>query len=166
MDDRLLTIAEAAKLTGVAKSTITRARTRGEFPRAQQKDRTWYIPLNDLIASGRIDTVRKTTPDADDSAPSTEHNSELEHALELAELRAVHAEQLLHQARELLHAKDETIDALHNNLKQLTRQSNPKSLQKEYTNTDFERIKTSTSTPRNRHGHQTIISRLFRLLTG
>lgn len=60
MDDRLnqlLTIAEAARLTGVAKPPSPRAKGRGEFPRAQQKQGTWYIPIGDLITSGRLDTI-------------------------------------------------------------------------------------------------------------
>ena len=65
MDDRLnqlLTIAEAARLTGVAKPPSPRAKGRGEFPRAQQKQGTWYIPIGDLINSGRLDTITHTPP--------------------------------------------------------------------------------------------------------
>ena len=86
MDDlfgQLLTIAEAAKLTGVAKTTITRARGRGEFPRAQQKQGTWYIPIGDLISSGRLDTITHTTPEEPASATSTQDRQNLVHALEI-----------------------------------------------------------------------------------
>ena len=110
--DQLLTIAEAAKLTGVAKSTITRARTRGEFPRAQQKQDTWYIPIGDLINSGRLDTITHKTPEEPTSATSTQDHQNLVHALELEKQRAHYAEQQLHQAQQLIQAKQDTIDAL------------------------------------------------------
>ena len=110
--DQLLTIAEAAKLTGVAKSTITRARTRGEFPRAQQRQDTWYIPIGDLINSGRLDTIRQNPPEEPTSATSTQDHQNLVHALELEKQRAHYAEQQLHQAQQLIQAKQDTIDAL------------------------------------------------------
>lgn len=110
--DQLLTIAEAAKLTGVAKSTITRARQRGEFPRAQQKQDTWYIPIGDLINSGRLDTITHKTPEEPTSATSTQDHQNLVHALELEKQRAHYAEQQLHQAQQLIQAKQDTIDAL------------------------------------------------------
>lgn len=110
--DQLLTIAEAAKLTGVAKSTITRARTRGEFPRAQQKQDTWYIPIGDLISSGRLDTITHKTPEEPTSATSTQDHQNLVHALELEKQRVHYAEQQLHQAQQLIQAKQDTIDAL------------------------------------------------------
>lgn len=110
--DQLLTIAEAAKLTGVAKTTITRARGRGEFPRAQQKQGTWYIPIGDLISSGRLDTITHTTPEETASATSTQDHQNLVHALEIEKQRAHYAEQQLHQAQQLIQAKQDTIDAL------------------------------------------------------
>jgi len=110
--DQLLTIAEAAKLTGVAKTTITRARGRGEFPRAQQKQGTWYIPVGDLISSGRLDTITHTPPEETASAASTQDRQEMVHALELEKQRAHYAEQQLHQAQQLIQAKQDTIDAL------------------------------------------------------
>ena len=110
--DQLLTIAEAAKLTGVAKTTITRARTRGEFPRAQQKQGTWYIPIGDLISSGRLDTITHKAPEESTSAASTQDRQGLVHALELEKQRAHYAEQQLHQAQQLIQAKQDTIDAL------------------------------------------------------
>lgn len=110
--DQLLTIAEAAKLTGVAKTTITRARGRGEFPRAQQKQGTWYVPIGDLISSGRLDTITHTTPKEPASATSTQDRQNLVHALEIEKQRAHYAEQQLHQAQQLIQAKQDTIDAL------------------------------------------------------
>lgn len=110
--DQLITIAEAAKLTGVAKSTITRARARGEFPRAQQKQDTWYIPIGDLINSGRLDTITQNPPEEPTSATSTQDHQNLVHALELEKQRAHYAEQQLHQAQQLIQAKQDTIDAL------------------------------------------------------
>ena len=110
--DQLLTIAEAAKLTGVAKTTITRARQRGEFPRAQQKQGTWYIPIGDLINSGRLDTITHKTPEEPTGATSTQDHQNLVHALELEKQRAHYAEQQLHQAQQLIQAKQDTIDAL------------------------------------------------------
>lgn len=110
--DQLLTIAEAARLTGVAKTTITRARGRGEFPRAQQKQGTWYIPIGDLVSSGRLDTITHTTPEEPASATSTQDHQNLVHALELEKQRAHYAEQQLHQAQQLIQAKQDTIDAL------------------------------------------------------
>lgn len=110
--DQLLTIAEAARLTGVAKTTITRARGRGEFPRAQQKQGTWYIPIGDLVSSGRLDTITHTTPEEPASATSTQDHQILVHALELEKQRAHYSEQQLHQAQQLIQAKQDTIDAL------------------------------------------------------
>lgn len=110
--DQLITIAEAAKLTGVAKTTITRARARGEFPRAQQKQGTWYIPIGDLITSGRLDTITHTPPEEIASATSAQDRQSLVHALEIEKQRAYYAEQQMHQAQQLIQAKQDTIDAL------------------------------------------------------
>lgn len=110
--DQLITIAEAAKLTCVAKTTITRARQRGEFPRAQQKQGTWYIPIGDLINSGRLDTITHTDPETPTSATSAQDHQTLVHTLELEKQRAHYAEQQLHQAQQLIQAKQDTIDAL------------------------------------------------------
>jgi len=122
MEDRLFSLAEAAAVCGRAKSTLTRARTAGKFPNAQQ-DSTgrWMIPLGDLMAAHFLDHVTPaqnhdgappSTPSAQTpDAPSTQHLQadqeikELRHQLELAQVR-------LHQAHLLVEAKDTTIRSL------------------------------------------------------
>lgn len=115
MDNQLVTIREAAELCGVAKTTITRARKNGEFPNAELKNGIWHIPINDLIAAHRLDTVRKQTSD-------TEHAEDikaLKHAKELAEQRAEYAERSLKQAEQIIQAKQDTINALQTSIKAL-----------------------------------------------
>lgn len=62
MEDRLVSLAEAAAICGRAKSTLTRARTAGKFPNTQQ-DNTgkWLIPISDLIAARLLDHVTPTS---------------------------------------------------------------------------------------------------------
>lgn len=109
-------MAEAAEKTGVAKSTISRARAAGEFPNAQLRDgKQWSIPLTDLINSGRLDTV-KTGDKADRSSASdsgamdTQTHQELLHQLELAEQRAEMLQQQVVQAQSLIEAKNEALE--------------------------------------------------------
>lgn len=122
MEDRLFSLAEAAAVCGRAKSTLTRARTAGKFPNAQQ-DSTgrWMIPLGDLMAAHFLDHVTPTQSHhgAPPSAPSAQKSdapsapriqadqeiNELRHQLELAQVR-------LHQAHLLIEAKDTAIRSL------------------------------------------------------
>ena len=70
MDDKTLTVLEAAQLTGKARSTITRSIKAGDLPNSQQKDDGSYtVQLYDLIQTGLIDQVR---------ASKNAHENELE----------------------------------------------------------------------------------------
>ena len=106
-------MAEAAEKTGVAKSTISRARAAGEFPNAQLKDgKQWLIPVSDLINSGRLDTVKSSSEGQDsiDSAPDAHEYQELFHKLELAEQRAEMLQQQVVHAQSLIEAKNEALE--------------------------------------------------------
>lgn len=106
-------MAEAAEKTGVAKSTISRARAAGEFPNAQLKDgKQWLIPVSDLINSGRLDTVKSSIEGqaSINGAPSAHEHQELLHQLELAEQRAEMLQQQMVQAQSLIEAKNEALE--------------------------------------------------------
>lgn len=59
MSDELVTLARAAELCHLAKSTMTRRRANGDFPNAQKHDGVWHVPVHDLIAANLLDTVRR-----------------------------------------------------------------------------------------------------------
>lgn len=106
-------MADAAEKTGVAKSTISRARAAGEFPNAQLKEgKQWLIPVSDLINSGRLDTVKSSSEGQDsiNGAPSAHEHQELLHQLELAEQRAEMLQQQVVQAQSLIEAKNEALE--------------------------------------------------------
>ena len=106
-------MAEAAEKTGVAKSTISRARAAGEFPNAQLKDgKQWMIPVSDLINSGRLDTVKSSSQmqDSNAGAPDVHEHQELLHKLELAEQRAEMLQQQVVHAQSLIEAKNEALE--------------------------------------------------------
>ena len=106
-------MAEAAEKTGVAKSTISRARAAGEFPNAQLTDgKQWLIPVTDLINSGRLDTVKSSSQEEDSTtgAPSAQEHQTLLHKLELAEQRAEMLQQQVVQAQQLIEAKTEALE--------------------------------------------------------
>lgn len=113
MDEILLTMAEAAEKTGVAKSTISRARAAGEFPNAQLKEgKQWLIPVSDLINSGRLDTVKSSSEGQDsiDGAPDAHEYQALLHKLELTEQRAEMLQQQVVHAQSLIEAKNEALE--------------------------------------------------------
>jgi hypothetical protein len=81
MSDELVTLAQAAELCRLAKSTMTRRRANGDFPNAQKHDGVWHVPVYDLIAANLLDTVRRQddkeeTKDARTSAASAEDPQE------------------------------------------------------------------------------------------
>ena len=81
MSDELLTLAQAAELCHLAKSTMTRRRANGDFPNAQKHDGVWHVPVHDLIAANLLDTVRRQgdkeeTKDTRTGAASAEHSQE------------------------------------------------------------------------------------------
>lgn len=81
MSDELVTLAQAAELCRLAKSTMTRRRANGDFPNAQKHDGVWQVPVHDLIAANLLDTVRRQddkeeTKDARTGAASAEDPQE------------------------------------------------------------------------------------------
>lgn len=108
MPDELLTLAQAAELCHVAKSTMTRRRANGDFPNAQKHDGVWHVPVHDLIAANLLDTVRRQddkeeTKDTRTSAPSAEHTQETSartSALEKDLFKASAELKLVHQQAE------------------------------------------------------------------
>lgn len=126
MSDDLLTMAQAAQLCDVNKSTIVRRRQRGDFPQAQKKDDgTWVIPVADLIAAGLTDKVGQPTNIPENHTTSardahTPTNTDALHQLreENTRLKAqLDMQQALHQRdvqhhQDMLAQKDATITAL------------------------------------------------------
>ena len=71
MENRLFTMAQAAEVCGVAKSTIARARQAGKFPNSQQQpDGSYRIPLGDLITARFLDRVTSTPTSMNDDTLS------------------------------------------------------------------------------------------------
>ena len=86
--EQWLTIREIADKAGLAKSTVTRRRSAGDFPRAQLVNGTWKIPLTDLLEAGILDRVQADITDGESSATSDAAQLEkiqLESALALAQ---------------------------------------------------------------------------------
>ena len=86
--EQWLTIREIADKAGLAKSTVTRRRSAGDFPRAQLVNGTWKIPLTDLLEAGILDQVQADITDGESSETSDAVQLEkiqLESALALAQ---------------------------------------------------------------------------------
>lgn len=86
--EQWLTIREIADKAGLAKSTVTRRRSAGDFPRAQLVNGTWKIPLTDLLEAGILDRVQADITDGESSETSDAVQLEkiqLESALALAQ---------------------------------------------------------------------------------
>ena len=86
--EQWLTIREIADKAGLAKSTVTRRRSAGDFPRAQLVNGTWKIPLTDLLEAGILDRVQADITDGESSATSDAVQLEkiqLESALAIAQ---------------------------------------------------------------------------------
>ena len=86
--EQWLTIREIADKAGLAKSTVTRRRSAGDFPRAQLVNGTWKIPLTDLLEAGILDRVQTDITDGESSETSDAVQLEkiqLESALALAQ---------------------------------------------------------------------------------
>ena len=86
--EQWLTIREIADKAGLAKSTVTRRRSAGDFPRAQLVNGTWKIPLTDLLEAGILDQVQGDSIDGESSETSDAVQLEkiqLESALALAQ---------------------------------------------------------------------------------
>lgn len=119
MDDRLFTMAQAAEVCGVNKSTIARARQAGKFPNSQQQpDGSYRIPLSDLAAAHFLDRVHGVTASQEAHKPkdATQHLhhelAQTKHELALATQRAQHLQQLLDAKEESLQALRVAIKAL------------------------------------------------------
>ena len=86
--EQWLTIREIADKAGLAKSTVTRRRSAGDFPRAQLVNGTWKIPLTDLLEAGILDRVQTDITDGESSETRDAAQLEkiqLESALALAQ---------------------------------------------------------------------------------
>lgn len=86
--EQWLTIREIADKAGLAKSTVTRRRSAGDFPRAQLVNGTWKIPLTDLLEAGILDRVQTDITDGESSETSDAVQLEkiqLESALAIAQ---------------------------------------------------------------------------------
>lgn len=154
MSDELLTMARAAQLCDVNKSTIVRRRQRGDFPHAQKKDDgTWVIPVADLIAAGLTDKVgQPTNPPENHTASArdahTPTGTDAMHQLEEENTRlkaqlgmqnTLHQRDVQHHQDMLAH-KDATITAL---------QTAIRALEAPRPHNDL----TTTSPPRRSHTH-------------
>lgn len=107
MDDRTLTVLEAAQLTGKARSTITRNITAGKLPNSQKRDDGSYtVQLHDLIQAGLVDTVR-----AKEDARESEL-AELKQRNEQLNLELKHAHATIEDLQERISDLRDTIDAL------------------------------------------------------
>ena len=86
--EQWLPIREIADKAGLAKSTVTRRRSAGDFPRAQLVNGTWKIPLTDLLEAGILDRVQTDITDGESSETRDAAQLEkiqLESALALAQ---------------------------------------------------------------------------------
>lgn len=83
--EQWLTIREIADKAGLAKSTVTRRRSAGDFPRAQLVNGTWKIPLTDLLEAGILDRVQADITDGESSDAVQLEKIQLESALALAQ---------------------------------------------------------------------------------
>ena len=133
MEDRLFTMAQAAEVCGVAKSTIARARQAGKFPHSQQQsDGSYRIPLGDLMAAHFLDRVTGAPPSqqvqkpADATNPLHQKLLEARHQLALATQRAEYLQHLLDAKEEALNPLRVAVKALesgHNHTGEETEQN-------------------------------------------
>jgi hypothetical protein len=96
------TIARAATECNVSRDTIKRRRLAGAFPNAyQDANRTWLIPITDLLAAGFQPTMHKPADPVQETVapvPSTMHD-DLKKQVEILEVK-LEAEQQLRAAAE------------------------------------------------------------------
>lgn len=158
MDDRLFTMAQAAEVCGVAKSTIARARQAGKFPHSQQQtDGSYRIPLSDLAAAHFLDRVHGASASQEVHKPedATEH---LHHELAQARHELALATQRAHHLQQLLDAKEESLQALRVAVKALEAAPPPTEAEHQteestdtpgasITDTDSNKVKSSTDEP-------------------
>ena len=123
-----LTIAEAARLSGVSVSTIRRYLAAGRFPGAHQPPSPipgqrglWRIPTQDLLAAG-LRPRQDRTPGRDQTDEPMSHRTvgqpgddrvrELEHALELERTRRRAAEDLAAERAHTIQTLESALRAL------------------------------------------------------
>ena len=108
-DKRVFTLTEAAETTGTHRNTIRRRLDDKQFPHTwQEEDRTWRIPVEDLVASGlklggraKRDAVLQET----DLERLRAEIADLRRRAEVAEARAEERERALQLAERLLEAR-------------------------------------------------------------
>lgn len=115
------TLSEAAERCQVSRSTVRRYREQGRFPNAvKDSKKGWMVPLTDLLGAG-LDPA--TPPAQEEPTPllSEQAQSESEHALELAQLRAaLDVERAQRQAAEQIAAeRQDHIDDLRASLRMI-----------------------------------------------
>lgn len=121
--EQWLTIREAADKAGVAKSTVTRKRSGGDFPRAQLVEGVWKIPVGDLLEAGLLDQVQGSGAGGSDKGSETGASSaeiaslqlkavQLEGALGVAKAERDRWQAVAEERQEVINALRMTVRAL------------------------------------------------------
>lgn len=106
---KLFSAAEAARETGVSRTTIMRKLGLGEFPQATKDDDGWHIPLADLLAVG-LTPGRPSPPVRRQDHSEVQTVAELSHQVELLRVQLAAAQQLAVEKDRLAAEKDRVIE--------------------------------------------------------
>ncbi|WP_156150505.1 helix-turn-helix domain-containing protein [Gordonia sihwensis] len=106
---KLFSAAEAARETGVSRTTIMRKLAAGEFAQATKDDDGWRIPLDDLLAAG-LNPGRPSPPVRGHDQSEVRTVSELSHQVELLRVQLAAAQQLAAEKDRLAAEKDRVIE--------------------------------------------------------
>jgi len=106
---KLFSAAEAARETGVSRTTIMRKLAAGEFEQATKDDDGWRIPLDDLLAAG-LNPGRPSPPVRGHDQSEVRTVSELSHQVELLRVQLAAAQQLAVEKDRLAAEKDRVIE--------------------------------------------------------
>jgi len=106
---KMFSAAEAARETGVSRTTIMRKLGLGEFPQATKDDDGWHIPLADLLAAG-LSPGRPSPPVRGQEQSEGQTVAELSHQVELLRVQLAAAQQLAVEKDRLAAEKDRVIE--------------------------------------------------------
>lgn len=107
----MFSAAEAARETGVSRTTIMRKLGLGEFPQATKDDDGWHIPLADLLAAG-LSPGRPSPPVRGQEQSDVQTVAELSHQVELLRVQLAAAQQIAAEKDRVIETQAQALRAL------------------------------------------------------
>lgn len=108
---KLFSAAEAARETGVSRTTIMRKLAAGEFAQAKKDDDGWRIPLEDLLAAG-LNPGRTAPPVRGHDQFEERTATDLSYEVELLRVKLAAAQQLAAEKDRVIEAQAHALRAL------------------------------------------------------